>query len=252
MPDLIPLIKNYTIKHDKKIREICAPLRYLNIPVFSYYFIEEDGNFGYLSNAVEFHDYYYTKKLYLVNPYIAHPSLFRSGHVLSPCTFDESIQQDLNGRFNADHFFLTLQCQGTKMEGFVFANEKVEISGSSLYTSQLDLLAKFGRYFKREAEHLLGRMKAEQFNVKQVRGDNFLKVHPSVPLSNHNPHLQTFLKEVTGLSFQEQRCLELFKLGNSAQATAAIMKLSQRTVEHYFENIKNKLGCQSKWDLLQY
>ena len=40
--------------------------------------------------------------------------------------------------------------------------------------------------------------------------------------------------------------LTIYLEGRSAQSTAAILGLSRRTVEHYFENIKVKLNCRSK------
>ena len=66
----------------------------------------------------------------------------------------------------------------------------------------------------------------------------------------NNIKIKKVLKEIYGLSPQEQRCLELFKKGHSAQATAVIMGLSRRTIETYFNIIKEKLNCNSKWDLL--
>lgn len=253
MSDLLQIIKSYSIKHDKKIKEICSPLvDYLNTPVFTYYFVEADGRFGYISNQPEFSEYYFSQKLYLNNPYFAHPSLFRSGCDLQPCTLDPETQEILKNTFQADHLFLTLNANESTMEGFIFANDNVNAGGAIQYLPYLDLFNKFGRYFKREAKDLIGRMKADQFNIMSIRGQEQFELPSSVALAKGDPKIRAFLKAVSGLSPQEERCLELFKEGKSSQSTAAIMGLSQRTVEHYFENIKNKLGCTSKYDLLNY
>ncbi len=96
-------------------------------------------------------------------------------------------------------------------------------------------------------------MKADRFDLLSTRGKVLFETPSVVPLAAHqDPQVLTFLRKISGLSPQEQRCIEHFKKGRSAQATAALMNLSQRTVEFYFENIKNKLGCQSKYDLLNY
>ncbi len=171
MTDLFQVIKRYTNKYDRKIKSICSPLvNCLNIPVFTYYFTEADGRFGYLTNMPEFNEYYFSQKLYLSNPYFSHPALFRSGHVLVPCSYDEEIQRSLCKRFRADHFFLTLKANESKMEGFIFANENVDAGGASNYISRLDLFDKFSRYFMREAQDLIGRMQADQFNIREERG----------------------------------------------------------------------------------
>ncbi|MDP1836197.1 MAG: LuxR C-terminal-related transcriptional regulator [Chlamydiales bacterium] len=251
MAGLIDVIKRYSIRHDAKIKKICEPLaQCLGIPYFTYYCIDEQGRFGTISNATEFIEYYYSQRLYESNPFMAHPDLFQSGQMLTPCSLDPDQQSELAKRFDADHLFIDLSCESGKMEGFIFSNHGLNPQSGWQYVSQLNLLTKFSRYFKREAKTLIGRMLADQFNMKTARGQSFLEAPPQLPLTVPNPMINTYLKVVTGLSKQELRCLELFKAGKSAQATAAIMGLSQRTVEHYFESIKNKLGCSSKWDLL--
>lgn len=52
------------------------------------------------------------------------------------------------------------------------------------------------------------------------------------------------------LSLREQQCLKYFIKGKTAKETANLIGLSYRTVESYFVNIKKKLGCQYKRDLL--
>jgi DNA-binding CsgD family transcriptional regulator len=111
------------------------------------------------------------------------------------------------------------------------------------------LLDSFTRYFKREASSIIERAIREQINIRLIKGDAFFKV-PDVPLARKDPKAEKFLNHIYPLSEREKQCLELFKEGKTAQMTGAILGLSQRTVEHYFDNIKNKLGCNSKTDLL--
>jgi DNA-binding CsgD family transcriptional regulator len=252
MSHLAQIIKDYSIRHDQKIKHICAPLvDDLGIPIFTYSFVEADGRFGFLTNALDFNVYYFETKLHLQNPYFAHPALFRSGYAMLPCSVEEEVQKVLSKRFDADHFFLSLNSNSQVMEAFIFANVNENLSGSQSYLSRLDLLNKFSRYFKREAKNLIGKMRADCFNIKAEKGE-FFDTSPNVPLTIYDPKIQNFLKKVTGLTRQELICLEHFKQGKSAQATAAIMGLSQRTVESYFESMKNKIGCSSKYDLLNF
>lgn len=242
---MLPMINKYSAKHDRKINQICRPLvDCLGISVFTYYFIEEDGTFGALTNAIEFHEYYFSENLHLNNPYYSHPSFFHSGHLIAPCSLDATTQKNLENRFKADHYFLTLQASPAKMEGFIFASPHANSEGYLPFISRLELLNKFGSYFKREAKDLIEKLRADRFHIPFNAPQN-------APLRN-TLEKQKFLKEITGLSKQEQKCLDYFKKGKSAQATGALMGLSQRTVESYFESIKNKLGCSSKYDLLEF
>lgn len=244
------IFKKYSLKYDRTIKKICTPLvDYLQTPIFTYCFVEEDGRFGYISNALEFNEYYFSNGIFLQNPYLTHPAFFRSGHAFIPCTADEDARKILLKSFKADHLFFTLEKSGTRMEFFIYAHENANADEGFKYLPRLNLYHQFSRYFKREAKDLLGKMRADQFNIQKDRGKLF-ETAPSVPLGDNDPKILSFLKHVSGLSPQEYRCLELFKSGHSAQSTAAILGISRRTVETYFENIKNKLGCYSKYDLL--
>ena len=53
------------------------------------------------------------------------------------------------------------------------------------------------------------------------------------------------------LSNRELECLFFLIRGKSAANIAATLEISKRTVEYYIENIKNKLGCISKTELIE-
>lgn len=105
-------------------------------------------------------------------------------------------------------------------------------------------------YFKSEARSLIEGMKRDGFNLLKAKNNRFLESDQAWPLSSEEIKTKQFLKAISPLTFREQQCLNLFKQGHTAQSTAAILKLSQRTIEHYFDNIKNKLNCHSKRELL--
>lgn len=94
-------------------------------------------------------------------------------------------------------------------------------------------------------------MASEKFNLIEAKKELFFKRSPLLPLSP-DTSTEKFLKAINPLSKREQECLELYLKGRSAQATASALSLSQRTVEHYFENILDKLGCQSKSELHEH
>lgn len=53
------------------------------------------------------------------------------------------------------------------------------------------------------------------------------------------------------LSERQMQCLYYLLRGKSASATAAILNLSKRTIETYIEEIKNKLGCINKSEIIE-
>ena len=61
--------------------------------------------------------------------------------------------------------------------------------------------------------------------------------------------MEKHLEQVHLLSQRERECLRCLLEGKTAKETAAIYKLSPRTVESHFEKIKKKLQASNKRDL---
>lgn len=250
---MIDLVKRYTIKYDRKIKRICSPLEdKLDIPFFSHYQIDRDGQFFIISNYPDQLEYYYSQKLYLTNPFFIDPHLQKSGSVFVYPTLDQDTVDTIRKRFDMNKLFLQVERTGDQVEGFIFADKNLEVQTSDYYLPKLDLLKKFTCYFKQQTKDIIMQMKSDGYNILKERKDLFYQCESSNPLTIVDKQSAEFLKQILPLSHREQQCLELFKKGNSSQSTAAILGLSQRTVENYFENIKNKLGCSSKRDLLDW
>lgn len=61
--------------------------------------------------------------------------------------------------------------------------------------------------------------------------------------------LEKYLQNASLLSLRERQCLKCLLEGKTAKETASELNISYRTVESYFENIKDKLNCYSKREL---
>ncbi len=255
MSDILEFLSPYLHRYHKKICKICQPLTdYLDITTFLYYWVDKDGRYIGLSNSWDYFEHFCSTKSYQTNPFLVDPRLLRSGYILSPTTPDPDFIKALNkAAKNAQLFdpFLIVNRSGDAFDGFAFGSSTPSPANGRKYLNYLPLLYKFADYFLREAEPIIEKMKAEQFNIAKLKGDVFFHRSPLLPLSARDKLEEEFLKAISPLSRRERECLNLFQKGHSAQATAAILKLSRRTIEHYFENIKDKLGCTSKWDLLR-
>jgi DNA-binding CsgD family transcriptional regulator len=49
---------------------------------------------------------------------------------------------------------------------------------------------------------------------------------------------------------REAECMVLLLRGKTINSVANILKLSPRTVEYYIKNMKSKLGCRTKFELI--
>lgn len=58
-------------------------------------------------------------------------------------------------------------------------------------------------------------------------------------------------KKNTTISIREIECLAYYEAGLTAKETAKMLNLSFRTIERYFDNMKAKLRCNYKRDLIK-
>ncbi|TIG53834.1 helix-turn-helix transcriptional regulator [Legionella pneumophila] len=67
-----------------------------------------------------------------------------------------------------------------------------------------------------------------------------------------SPHYYTLNdnKNIYGLTDREHECVFLLIRGKSAKEIGALLSLSKRTIESYIENIKNKMDCRNKAEIL--
>lgn len=65
------------------------------------------------------------------------------------------------------------------------------------------------------------------------------------PCNKHNEYQNKF-----ELTIRECECVYLLIKGKSAKEIAALLSLSKRTIESYIENIKNKMDCKNKAEIL--
>ena len=246
------LIRN-TIKYDCKIKKICAPLKNcLEISNFGYCSINQEGSYCSVTTVPQQMEFFYENELYLNNPYFKHPSLFESGYVVAPVTISHHFQEKNRSLFGTDHYFLILKKYGQDMKMYFFSKKQTTLNDSHFFLQNLHLLDKFTNYFDREADLLINSTNSLGYNCLPVLGDSFYESSDSIPLYSKEIKSQQFLKSIWPLTVRERTCLDMYKKGNSAQTTAAKLKISQRTVEHHFENIKYKLGCHSKAALLDF
>lgn len=258
MTDFDSIVRNAMINNEWALKKICAPLRdCLGIPVFGFCRIYDDGSYCHLASSngplvIDHSELFYGKQLYHSQPYFRHPSLFESGYSIIPVAGDDDWQKIAKNKYKTDHMLIILKKFDHHMEIFFFGGPN-QSAGANIYlVNQLHLLNKYTHYFKQEASKLITNALAEGYNAHQAVGGIFYKTDPSIALYNKELKAQQFLKSISPLTFREQNCLDLFKLGYSAQATGARLNISQRTVEHHFESIKLKLNCRSKSELLNF
>ena len=251
MTNFKELILHSIIKPQDTIRKLCRPIQdNLAIDHFAYIRIYRDGRYSQIANCPDIVEFFYENDLHISHPHVRNPTLFEAGFALMPVTKEDCYQEKSIQLYRIDQTVLILKKSEEYAEHFLFAPKKLAKQDCSFLFHQLHLLDKFAHYFRREAITLINRSLDVGVNIRNELKEQFDITDPNIPLFRKDLKKQAFLKTILPLTSREQACLNLFKTGHSAQTTGAKLKISQRTVEHHFENIKEKLGCRSKWDLL--
>jgi DNA-binding CsgD family transcriptional regulator len=242
--------------YNRKLVRFCEPLKtHFNINHFYYYRLKDNGDFFTLGSHLPWTDYLTEEKLHLKNPYFCHPDYFQEGMYFHRYSENQSIQEMLNlarKNFNLSPNLQFLQKIEGGLEAFGFASQDLSPQQDVLILQELNLLKYFCRRFKEEFRFLIDREDDFKVDLGKELGEGFYQKKTLLIPSgiNRNFFLKDIQSELVNLSNQEIEVYKKLLQGLTANDIGTQLCLSSRTIEHYIENIKNKLNCKSKKDLI--
>ncbi len=253
----------YICRFCNLIQKTTRPLKdRFGISYFTYHSIDNEGKYTVLVDRPDFAEHYVSEEIYLTDPYLRHPSVYHSGMTLMTThgskEYHEKISNSGKKVLDMDLGVLLIEKHTDTVEFFGFSGNKSS-SLQNLYMNSPQLLHTFASYFKKELSSILSKMKQEAVSLIQLKGADFFlnePVHPGLSSSDRLSYYEDLgllrpSKLATKLSPRERELLKLLLKNYSAKETAAFLSLSKRTVEFYFENLKDKLSCYSKQELFQ-
>ena len=243
-----------------KLNIFCTPLTdYLNISQFYYYHVSNAGHLVSLGSNHAWDEFFYSDKSHLIHtPYFRHPDNFLNGvSFIQNVEYEqfEKILQTGHDKFNVNLSLQFMNKTKNGLEAFGFGIKSKTLKDHLNFSKELPLLRLFVKKFKEEFQPTIQPLLNEsQIDIGQLIGPDFYKVSTSVmpePRSRRD-----FLKKMgvdifNPLTAREYDVIKYLLKGYSASQIADELFLSTRTVEHYLERIKDKLGCISKTDLIQ-
>ncbi|MCE5315895.1 MAG: LuxR C-terminal-related transcriptional regulator [Parachlamydia sp.] len=243
------LLRFFKTSYFDRVKKLCDPLKdAFGIDTFWHSSIGPKGEFTHFSNTPEGTCHYFEEKHYLGNPFLRHPSNYGEGFYLLSDIAEASYmdaQKRHNDKFGIDHLLFFCKHQQERCHIFGFATTQKNLPMQSIYLNNILRLRQFSGHFLEQ----FASFSCETFTIelpKLVGSSHFFASRTlSFPYQSH------FRDDYQLLSRREKECLQLFLEGHTAAETAALLTLSRRTVETYFENIKDKLGCNSKAEILK-
>lgn len=129
------------------------------------------------------------------------------------------------------------------------------------YMNQVSLLERFYEYFCREAKDLITAMDAHSVPF-DISMDGCFTPPEERQMVEYRRFLQSFTHQKSvylnqgnkqyAISPREFECLYWCAKDKTAKQIAQIIKVSPRTIETYLINLKNKLNCDTKIELIDF
>lgn len=248
------MINKFNLKNNNHFKRFCQPIYdYFNVSHFWYHSISNDGHYTCLGSHQAWTEYYFSEKLYLCNPYLRAADNYSTGINFIRKIEDEGYQESVDigiKQFNLNQSLLFLEKSENGVIGYGFACQSTMKKFEELCVNELPLLKLFINRFNEEFGPLIKKMEEQPVNMSSLIGPSFYKktAHTSLMHIDKGPFLKAMkFPNVSSLSKRELSLLKYIGKGYSAVQIADRLFLSKRTIEHYIENIKNKLkGTESK------
>ena len=245
-------------KNFNKIIKFCEPLKtHLGIDYFFYYKLTKDGYFSIITNNLKFNEFFFGNDYHLYWPYVRDYKFLNKEIKFFSHLKNQIIDTVLN--IAVEKFELNLIMQITDknpkmVEGFCFGSSNDNKLMTDVCLNEMNLLHLFAKQFKNNFSYEICEMDNYQVNMKEELGSTFstnLLIMPD-QFSSRNAFLTKMgFESNENLSCRELEVLEYLLKGFTAGETANQLFLSKRTVESHIENIKNKLNCFSKIELIE-
>ncbi|MDR3625169.1 MAG: helix-turn-helix transcriptional regulator [Chlamydiales bacterium] len=258
------LVQNQIIKHSDQILKTTQPLKeHFGASVFVYNRIQNDGKYMTLCDSPTFSELYVEKKMFLLDPYMREPKVYKSGMCLTEHQGSDEFKTEMvwfcNEVLQMGIDIVLIEKHENEVEIFNFIGPKTCFL-QNVYTNHPELLRSFAHHFRQQQNELINRVWADDaLSLPLLKGPDYYVEDPIYPEINIDLRLaflkdlgmKNIIEKLESLSPRERACLKLLAQDKTAKETALLLNLSPRTIEAYFENIKNKFSCWNKYEILK-
>lgn len=234
-------------------RDFCQPL---GITTFAYVRVYRDGIVSWVTSNPDQDRFLIESGALNDDPLVNTPEVLKEGQYLwfndrqfSGC---ESFYRDRARLFQMDHGMVMVRHKKNYLETCCFSGL---LSNKPLYNLFMNEAALFnvfmGHFIKQLDRRLLALFEKgiKLGDIKSSFGKSFQSNSYDFTTYPSSFIAACGCKHIMELSKREKECLILLRQGYTYQEIGALLKLSHRTVEHYIDSSKNKLGLENRSEL---
>lgn len=259
------LDKNHlSLQFASDVISLCEPLFRNSIVSFlNYCRFLPNGHVYCLTNHPEWLKYHFSQEYRLIEPINEDYLQMKKFH----CLLEPSdISFDIADRFNMHVPIDFIECTEEYVDLFCFAfpTSKKENECINYYMNSLDIFEKFKLYFMEKAGKMISQLEEKKIllpsHMRGISSTIVENTETNIASQRNNIIKQlsttkkTFVinRKKIALTKREIECLQFIGRGRSAKEISKNLDISHRTVESHICNIKYKLDCHTKSNLIDF
>lgn len=238
--------ENSRVAYDgsRDVKAICEPfMKKLGLTYFHYTRFYNNGNSTLLITKPDWCDFHYRAN-YRDHMPVTVDEIVMGEHIFSlwEGVVPDDVIYDAQQHFDITKPLGISRVLPDYVENFSIAGSANSPGLLNQYFSHVDEIIQFTKEFTEKAEDLIVEGKKEQCSNSHVRATELDDVKIIVPEG---------FNEFYALTKKEKQVLQLLVDGNTANRIAALLCRSVRTVETHINNLKTKLDCRDKFELVR-
>jgi LuxR family transcriptional regulator, quorum-sensing system regulator SolR len=249
---------NYIVSQTvDSVRQICSPLKHIGITGFIYARHYPNDSFFELKTDYRWGEFFYNKlfdKQYRKTD-ISEITNFTDKFMLWKLNQHNAVWQDAKIHFGQDNGILIYKHHLDYTEIYFYFSDDEHHKQNDFYVNNLEMLDRFSLYFSENAKALIKLAESHKLQVPSF----YLEDSENNIATKQRTGFQQFLEETAlttipidnkkHLTPRELECLYWQSQGKTMEEIGIILEITTRTVKAHIRNIKDKLSCESQFQL---
>lgn len=249
------LYRNFDLSVDRVrylTKNFCQQLA---ITVFGYVRIYDNGTVSWLTTCPDQDRFLVESDELSRNPLVNDRNLLKEGLYLDiynrQFPGSEEFYRERAKFFHMDHGMVLVRHQKDYIETCCFSGLSVKRPLYQLFMNEQALFKTFMEHFTDQLDPRLLEILSQGLLLNDLKDEYHLLDKDALYLSVDRSSLLEACgwKTLLTLSKREKQCLILLKEGHTYHTIGLALGLSERTIEHYLESVKNKLNLETRTEL---
>ncbi len=223
------------------------------ISLFSFYRIYDDGTCVLLSSNHESLEYVFKHKIHVTAHIPSDLIKEKFWYIIPPNSIYQNFLFDFKKMFDSKIIFDFIERHENFYEVSFFGSYCETEIATTHFMNYKEEFEKFSRYFKQQCGSLIAYYEKNKIILPSEMQSNIYGLSSTSGHHNENfllTNISPLYPDGTRITHREAECIYHLSLGHTARETARHLGLTYRTVEYYLANIKDKLRCTKKSEII--